>query len=523
MDNNYENGVYWKMSGKKRLAMNMMSNIIVFFVNMMVSFVLTPYVTSHIGKDVYGFVSLAFQFTGYISLIMTALNGMAGRFILIEYSRGNYEKANTYFSSVMMGNGIFSAIVFIPSVLLVVFMEYILQVPSQHLMDVKLLWGFIFANFLFSMSFNVYGNSTYVANRLDLSAMRSLENKLLYAITLFICFFLFSPKVWYIGFANFICGFYLIIVNIHYTKKLTPFLHFSKSLVKISAAVELIKVGIWNMIQQLAYILINGCDMLIANLYIDATSMTMMGYAKTMPGYLMSIIGIVCGAFAPEMTMIYAKGDMKEFTKYTKSAIKVCGFICSIPIIGFVVFGYDFFRLWLPTLEGQDIMMIQILSVMILAQTVFDVYIYPLYTVNQITCRLSVPVLVSLGIGVVNIFGSIVLCKYTSLGVYAIQIVSSILLTARVFLFAPIWAAYTLGQKWYTFYGSLIKGMISSAIVTIVFIMIRKFIGVHTWIQLILIAVPCGVLGYLINYLVVLNTNDRDILKKIVKKRISRK
>lgn len=510
------------MANKKRLAINMVSQMVVFFVNLLVSFILTPYVTEHVGKDVYGFVNLAFQFTGYVSLVTTALNGMASRFITVSYHKGEKEKANMYFSSVMAGNFMMSAILLIPSICLVVFMEHVLQVPSQHLLDVKLLWGFIFANFLVSMYMGGYSVSTYVANRLDLSAKRSLENKLLYAAVLFGCFFFFDAKIWYIGLANFLCGFYLIVTNIHYTRKLTPELHFSKAAVKISAALELIKVGIWNTVQQLASILINGCDMLITNLYIDAVSMTMMGYAKTIPGYLMSIIGIVCGSFAPEMTILYSKGDVDAFIKYVKSAIKVCGFICSIPILGFVVFGSHFFHLWLPSLDTGDIRMVQILSVMILAQTIFDVYIYPLYTVNQITCKLRMPVFVSLGIGVANIIGSIVLCQITDLGVYAIQIVSSVLLTARVFFFAPIYAAHILRQKWYIFYGPLLRGTVSSAIVVIVFVIVNRFVTIENWLHLVVVAIPCAVIGYAINYLVVLDRKERIMVKEMIQKKLKK-
>lgn len=60
-----------------------------------------------------------------------------------------------------------------------------------------------------------------------------------------------------------------------------------------------------------------------------------------------------------------------------------------------------------------------------------------LYALNEkevsITAKLKLPVFVSLGIGVLNIIGSVVLCKYTNLGIFAIQIASSVLLTARFF------------------------------------------------------------------------------------------
>lgn len=511
------------MDGKKRIAINMIAQFISFIINLGINFFLTPYITANVGKEVYGFVNLAFQTTGYITIFTTALNAMVGRYITISLSKKNYTDAKMYFSSVMVANTAISIILFMPSLFGILYLDRWLQIPTQYVGDVKLLWAFIFLDFFFSLCTNGYGVATYASNRLDLSAKRGTEKIFIRAAILIAMFALLPAKVWYVGFTQFICGFFIIATNIYYTRTLVPELRFDKFLVKFRAVKELIKVGIWNSVQQLSSILINGCDMLITNIYVDATSMTMMGFAKTIPNYLMSIIGIVSGSFGPQMTILYGQGDMDKFVKYTKSAIKVCGFICSVPILGFIVFGTKFFSLWLPTLTTGEVNMVQILSIMILAQTVFDVYIYPLYTVNAITTKLRVPVLVSLGIGVANIFGSIVLCKYTNLGVYAIQIVSSVLLTARVFFFAPLWAAHILKQKWYTFYGPLFRGIVSTMVILCVFYMIVTHITIDSWISLIIWAVICGVIGYFINYIIVLNKDERVMVKELAAKKLKRK
>ena len=86
--------------GNKRLVISVVANIIACLVNMGIGFFLTPYVVNNIGSDAYGFVSLANNFTSYASIITVALNSMAGRFITIEYERGNYKEANSYFTAV---------------------------------------------------------------------------------------------------------------------------------------------------------------------------------------------------------------------------------------------------------------------------------------------------------------------------------------------------------------------------------------------------------------------------------------
>lgn len=506
------------MGKKKRIAVNMIAQFLAFVINIAINFFLTPYITKNVGKEVYGFVNLAFQTTGYVTIFTSALNAMVGRYITINLSKKDYTSANMYFSSVIVANIILAVLFAIPSAFIILFLDSIIKIPINYVWDVKVLWAFIFIDFFVSLITNSFGVATYASDRLDLSAKRNTERTFLRAAILIVMFALMPAKVWYVGFTQFVCGFFIVATNIYYTIKLLPQLKFDKFLVKWKAITDLIKVGIWNSFQQLTSILINGCDTLITNIYIGATEMTLMSFAKTIPNYLISIIGIVSGSFGPQMTMLYAKGDMKKFTEYVNSAIKVCGFICSIPILGFIAFGTNFFSLWLPTLTTGEVNTVQILSIMILAQTVFDVYIYPLYTVNSITTKLKIPVLVSFGIGVANIIGSIALCVYTDLGVYAIQIVSSVLLTARVFFFAPIYAAHILEQKWWTFYKPLFRGMFSSIIVLSIYYIIACNILINSWMQLIAVGIICGIIGYAINYLVVLNKEERIMVKKIVKK-----
>ncbi|MCR5344002.1 MAG: MATE family efflux transporter [Butyrivibrio sp.] len=510
------------MGNKKKIAINMVAQFLSFILSLGINFFLAPFITKSVGKEVYGFVNLAFQMTGYISIFTTALNAMLGRYITVSIGKKDYESARSYFSSAMIANAILTAVCFVPVTVGILYINNWLDVPAQNLLDVQLLWAFIFFDFFARLIANGYAVSTYAVNRLDLSSRRAMESSILRAVVLVAMFAFLPARVWYVGFTKIITGIYVVVTNIYFTRKLTPNLYYEKRLVKMESIKKLVKTGIWNTVQQLSAILVNGCDTLITNIYINAASMTLMSFAKTVPNYLMSIIGIVCSSFSPQMTLIYAEGDMDKFVSYVKSAIKVCGFICSIPILGFIAFGTRFFSLWLPTMNSGEIRTIQILSIMILAQTVFDVYIYPLYTVNQITTRLKVPVFVSLGIGVCNIIGSIVLCVHTNLGVYAIQIVSSILLTARVFFFAPIYAAYILKQKWWTFYTPILRGALASGIVLTIFGAVAYYVPVNSWLMLMVVAAGCGVIGYAINYVIVLNAEERTIVKNMIAKRLKK-
>ena len=69
---------------KKQFSMNFIAQFIAFFVNVGVSFFLTPFIVQNIGVDANGFVTLANNFVDYAQLFTVALNSMAGRFITIK-------------------------------------------------------------------------------------------------------------------------------------------------------------------------------------------------------------------------------------------------------------------------------------------------------------------------------------------------------------------------------------------------------------------------------------------------------
>lgn len=504
------------MKEKKRIAINMIAQMVSFIINIGINLKIAPYVTAHVGLPAYGFVNLAFQVTGYITIITTSLNAMLGRFVMIKLSQKNYKSASIYFTSITIANTVISLILIVPSIFVLMFIDKILHIPSGLVSDVRLLWIFIFASFIINLVSESYGVSTYVSNRLDLSAKRTIECNVMKAVMLILLYSFFTAKVWYIGIVTFITGIYIIITNRYYLRKLVPQIKVKWKYFRWYVLEDLVLVGIWNSINQLAQSLINGLDMLITNIFIGAAEMSLMGFAKIIPVYVMSLIGVVAGSFSPKLTMTYAKGDMEAFAKEVNIANKICGFLCSVPILGYVAFGTSFFHIWQYTLTINQVSIVQKLSVLTILQTVFDVHIYSVYTVNSITCKLKWPVIVNFIIGIGNVAGTLFLLKTTNLGVFAVQLVSSTLLVARVFLFAPLYAAHTLKVKWTTFYFPLFKGMLSSAVILGCFYFVNSRILIDSWLKLAIVGVVCGIAGYLINYIILLNKDERRMVRSFI-------
>ena len=508
-----------KMENKKRFISNMGAQIASFVINLGINFFLSGYIVDVIGKEVYGFVGLANNFTSYVQIFTVAFNAVLSRYVTIKLVNKEYESANRYISSVTLCNIAVSVILLIPSVLLCSFLEYAVEVPQESLTDVKILWILIFFAFFIQLGTNTFQTCFFAADRLDLSARRSLENYILRAGMLLVTFSFFKPHIWYVGLASVICAVFMAFLNKHYMKELTPDLCVSRRYFSVKAVKELVGVGIWNSVNQLSQMLMTGLDLLITNVFIGSAEMGILSISKTIPTQLLSFIGMVSNVFSPRRTIVYASGDKNRFLRETSFAMRVCGALCSVPLIGFIAFGREFYSLWMSSLSAQDIMQVQLLSVLTLLPTIFSVYIYPLYNVNTITCKLKIPVLVSCGIGIGNLGIVYVLLCTTDLGIYAVAGVSSILLLFRVILFVPMYAAHNLDVRVWTFYPPLLRGCGASLCMFAVCKIFLKIYQVSGWIELTAAAVICGISGYAINFFVVFNGKERmQVLAAVMKK-----
>ena len=86
---------------KKQIGINIIANLISFSVGFMINFFFTPFLINTVGIEAYSFMPMTANITSYFSVLATALNSMAARFITIEVHKNNNDKAESYFNTVL--------------------------------------------------------------------------------------------------------------------------------------------------------------------------------------------------------------------------------------------------------------------------------------------------------------------------------------------------------------------------------------------------------------------------------------
>lgn len=501
---------------KKAVLLNMVSNFISFAVQLGISFFLTPYIIKTLSSEAYGFVSLANSFPSYAQLITAAINGMACRFVSIEIFKRKYDEANKFFSSVFISNVVLVVVWIVFSIIFIVNINTFLDVPNKLLNDVKILFAVIFANFGLSLLGNILNVAIFTENKLYLSSIRSVEALLIKSALLVVLFSFFEPKIYYLGICATVELLFTSIYNLYYTKKFLPFMKIKRKFFDKKKVGELISSGIWNCISRLGGVLNEGLDMLICNLLIGAKSMGVLSIAKTIPAMILTLINIVANAFSPDLTKSYTLEGKTQLANNIKQSMKIMGVIISVPLGGIVGFGETFFSLWVPSENPVELQKISILSICLLIFTSATSTIYNVFT---ITNKLKLNSIVTVVVGFINTIVVFVLLKTTDLGLYAIAGVSSIIGILRDYLFSIPYAAKCLNVKKRLFYFPALKSAISVLLVLLICLLYKNIFTMNSWLSLVIAAFVCGMLGYILNFFLMLKKEDRNFVLGILKRK----
>ncbi len=503
------------MNKNRQLAINMAASFIAYFVSMGINFFLSPYIVNHIGVDAYGFVGLANNFISYASLITIALNSLAGRFVTVKIYEKDMEGANRYFSSVFFANAVITAFMGILAAVILIYLEYLIQIPSSIFWDVKILFAVLFANCLIGTFTSVFTIATFATNKLYLNSMRQIESNIIRAALTVLLFVIFSPKICYIGITALVMGVYVIIFNIYYTKKLLPGIRVSRKYFDFNAVWELIRSGVWNLITRLGQLLMDGLDLLISNLFISATAMGVLSIAKMIPMAIAGIVGMLANIFSPNFTILYAEKKKDELLAAVKQSMKIMGIITNIPIIILIVCGQEFFSLWQPT---QDAEQLQILSILTCSGLILSGGINCIFNIFTVVNKLKMNSITVCVCGLLNAVLVYILLRSTNLGLYAVAGVSSILAIIKNLIFIIPYGAFCLKEKWYAFYPATIRPVIFVLCSSFLGCLIGRITPFAGWLNLFFMGIVTVIVSVAIGWFVILNKGDRKYIYSCIKK-----
>jgi O-antigen/teichoic acid export membrane protein len=499
---------------RKQNSKNILMNVLAFSVQFIISFYISPIIVSKVGASAYGFIGLANDFVSYASILATVFNSVASRFIADAFYRQDYEKANKYFNSLVVANFVVAGILGGAGIVLIPNLVNILSIPIGLVIDVELTFALIFASYVISLITLVFTTSTFVTNRTDVQGIRNIIQYIVRFALIIILLNFVSIRIYWVAVATLVATIIVAIMNVDLTRRLTPELRINLKDARKEYALDLAKSGCWMALGSVSTILLRGLDLTVANLLIGDYEMGLLSIARTMPNNVTSVITTIAPIFTPVFIAFFTKGDINGLINNVRRSINTMALLLFVPITGFIVFSYDFYTLWQKSLSEKELLLVTLLSILTVIQSYFDSTTSTMAQLSVIVNKLRLPVVISLGCGIISIITEIIMIKMFGLGLYAIVLSTTVVMIIRYTIFNSVYAAWCLKQKKWCFISTVLKTWLSIPILLFVMLGVKIFMPINSWGNLCVDIVICGGLGYFIMFLLY----GRDDLKKIIHK-----
>lgn len=503
------------------MPLNLISSIIVFVAQIAINFFLTPYILRVLGNEAYGFLGLANSVVGYANIFTVIINSVASRFVSYEFHKGNIEGANRYYSSILMANIFFSFFICLISIFFIFNIKEFLNVSPHLENDFKLTITFYFINTCILLFNGVLSIFVFIKNKLYLISIRNAISTLIYATLVMILFFIFKPMIYYTSISALSSSVFVLICSMVIAKKISPELEFKYSYFSFKTIKKLLNSGIWNSVNVISYNLINGVDLLLCNIFISPASMGILSVSKMVPFIMESFMWTIVSTFLPKSIEAYSKDDIPELIAQTKFSIKILAFIAGIPVLIFVVFGFDFYSLWLSFKSKEEIKLIYTLSLLASIPVIFIAIICPLFNLNIITNKLKRPAMANLIMGIGIFILQIIMLKFSSYGLVAMVIISCFGYMLKIILFDIANAGINVERKFTEFYGFFLKNILFFVIVLVILLIFKEFLLLNTWLKFIFHMVLIAFISYIISFILIFNQFEKRILIDKIKKIIN--
>lgn len=456
-------------SSRLATVFNVASAIATLGVQMAVSFFLSSYLVSTLGEVANGFTQLANNFVSYASLVTLAFNSMGSRFISAAYHRGKIDDSVAYYSTLIVCNAIL-CLVFLPiAIVVLVNLGSIVNMGNADPVDVGLLFAFVFANFGANLFVSLFCSAMFVVNKVYIQNAINLVRNVLNAALLVFVYSFFETRVSYVSLVALMLT--LVSVPICYAikRKVVPELAFNTRAFSGRFVRDLTSSGIWNTVNQCGNILTTGLDLLFANWFVGASPMGVLSVAKTLPSAITNLATTLNNNLEPELVIVYAKEGVDGLYHRVMMDIRLSNLIVAAPIGVFCALAPAFYRLWMPSLDAEELTVLSILTLGAYIPWAGPQVVFNVFTVMN---RLKLNSVSFLGGAVLNFVFVLLALNLTDLGVYAIAGVSTVIAVTRNILIIAPYVSSLLDKPWWTVHREMAVSFLSvvgSAAIAVVF------------------------------------------------------
>ena len=497
---------------KKRLILNVSTNILQIFMFSVVMLWLTPFLISKLGVALYGMVPLVTSITRYFGLLTLAISATVGRFVVVNYAKGNYPACNRYFNTSLFVLGGASVVLVLVGLVISFFFADIFNVPEGHEFQSGILFLSVVISTVVTAITSSFLVSTLIKHRFDLQNISKIAGKLLQVVFIVSCFYLLKPELGYVGISYLAMALCILAFSMFFTKKLTPEFKLSINDYSKTALTDMLGMGIWTTINQLGALLYLSIDMVVINVFLGATQCGRYAPVLQWLILLQMLGGAISGVLTPIFYELIGKGDIDQLIRQLRKSLRFMAALMLLPISLLCGFSKPLLTCWL----GNDFAEFHLLMWILIAPAAVNMIIMPAFAIFRGMNRVKLPAIMTIIGGVLNVILSSILVN-TSLGIYGVAISTMICLLAKNLIFTPIYSGKILDSSKLILYGPITKSVLMFSVFAVVCYSVSCNYDLTSYFRLISVGAIMAVIYLPFAFLFILNRQDRSFLVSLIR------
>ena len=485
-----------KMKKEGNIGIALIANVFSIAVTAFISFFLTKYLIEEIGRVAYSYYPIANNFVNYFSVMFLVINSMSARFVTVSLNEQGEEESKAYFSSIFFANVIISLLILLIAVVYVFNINSFLEIPSELLNSVKILFATTFLTVIINALANVYSVGPYVKRRMDINAGVEIVTTMFKCIILIALIYVNKLDLVTFGYSLLLVAIVSLLIKIFVTRRLLPTYKIKFGYFDYHKLVKVLKSGAWSIINNIGLLLITNSQLIIVN-NISIIEGSELAVAQTLYSLALTFCSNFSAMYTPYVLNILTSNTEDKGKKIDRMQ-SVSLITLLLPCCLLMALSKDFYKLWLPN-ENANILFVY--SFLLILQLIFR-YVSSIGFSIQVTFNdVKIPAIAQLITGLGYYIVASVGASVFKLGTIFVLVMAVVAFIIYGYIFMQININKLLFEKGLNVRVNYTKDviLITVLIISNTFIA-NRFINIDSWICLFVV----GILFLLADFIIIL-------------------
>jgi membrane protein EpsK len=231
-------------------------------------------------------------------------------------------------------------------------------------------------------------------------------------------------------------------------------------------------------------------------------------------GMVVSLLGgSITRLLAPVLVELIAQNKKNEIVENIVRFTKLITVFSGIPFVVFVVFSKPILTFWLgESFESMSLLLICVVSNQLLHQSTSLTFTY-----FNMRNKLKIPAIMTFITGVLNIIFSIIIVKYTDLGIYGVALGTTISIIFKTIFFNVIYTSRLLSITPFLIWKSVLRGLFWPIFLVLVILFFYNSNNIDSVFNLSIEVVLLIILYIVGAFLIPFSKRDLSLVYKIAK------